>query len=146
MTEYLTKEQISLILKGEYKADFIEAFGIIHYHYEDCDEKDLVQTQKGGVRVHYKCKEAFDKMHEIALKEGIELEIISAYRSSKCQIEIFKHKFKDKEKVEGKKVKDTKELKKYKLLETNEKIPTLKEALKLVNGQVPLLISIKSGT
>jgi hypothetical protein len=97
MTEYLTKEQISLILKGEYKADFIEAFGIIHYHYEDCDEKDLVQTQKSGVRVHYKCKEAFDKMHETALKEGIELEIISAYRSSKCQIEIFKHKFKDKE-------------------------------------------------
>ena len=42
-----------------------------------------------------------------------------------------------------KKVKDTKELKKLRLLGTEEKIPTLKEALKLVNGQVPLLIEIK---
>lgn len=97
MKEKLTKKQISLILKGEYKANFIEAFGIIHYRYEDCDEKDLVQTQKDGVKVHYKCKDAFDKMYETALKEGIELEIISAYRSSKYQIEIFKYKFKDKE-------------------------------------------------
>lgn len=32
------------------------------------------------------------------------------------------------------------------LLNSNEKIPTLKQVLDLVNGQVPLLIEIKSGT
>ncbi len=36
------------------------------------------------------------------------------------------------------------ELEKIKLLKSNEKIPTLKEVLKLVNGKVPLLIEIKS--
>lgn len=97
MTEQLTKEQISSILKGEYKANFIKAFGIIHHHYDDCAEKDLVNTGKSGIRVHYKCKEAFDKMREFALKENIKLEIISGYRSSKYQIEIFKHKFKNKD-------------------------------------------------
>lgn len=40
-------------------------------------------------------------------------------------------------------VKDKKELKKFNLLDTNEKIPTLKEVLKEVDGKVPLLIEIK---
>jgi len=42
-----------------------------------------------------------------------------------------------------KKVKDVEELKKYNLLNTSEKIPTLQEVLDLVHGQVPILIEIK---
>ena len=45
MEEELTKEQISLILKGEYKANFIKAFGITHYHYSDCEDEKLVNTE-----------------------------------------------------------------------------------------------------
>lgn len=36
-----------------------------------------------------------------------------------------------------------KEIKKLKLLETKEKIPTLKEVLKLINGKVPIVIELK---
>lgn len=96
MQNKLSKEQISLILRGEYKADFIEAFGIIHFHYPDCKKEKLVNTENKNIKVHYKCLEAFNKMKKVALKDGIKLEIISGYRSSKYQIEIFKHKFKDK--------------------------------------------------
>ena len=42
-----------------------------------------------------------------------------------------------------KKVENVEQLKKLRLLNTNETIPTLKEALEFVNGQVPLLIEIK---
>ena len=42
-----------------------------------------------------------------------------------------------------KKVENVESLKKLKLLNTQETIPTLEEALKFVNGQVPLLIEIK---
>ena len=97
MEKELTKDQISLILKGEYKANFIKAFGIIHYHYPDCEEEKLVNTENENIKVHYKCLEAFNKMKEVALKDGIKLEIISGYRSSKYQIGIFKHKFKNPE-------------------------------------------------
>lgn len=37
------------------------------------------------------------------------------------------------------------ELNDYKLLESNETIPTFKEVLKLINGQVPLLVEFKAG-
>ncbi len=42
-------------------------------------------------------------------------------------------------------IKDEKELKTYRLLDTTQTIPTLKETLDFVNGQVPLLIEIKNG-
>ena len=96
MDKYLSKENIEKILCGEFKGNKIEAFGITHYHYEDCNEEDLVNTVLENVRVHKKCKDAFDKMQKDALSVGIELKIISGYRSSKYQIEIFKCKFKDK--------------------------------------------------
>ena len=95
MKKELTKEQISLILKGEYKANFIKAFGITHYHYSDCEDEKLVNTENEKIKVHYKCLEAFNEMKKEALKNNIELEIISGYRSSKYQIEIFKHKFRN---------------------------------------------------
>ena len=42
-----------------------------------------------------------------------------------------------------KQVKNVEELKKFKLLKSEEKIPTLEEALNLINDQVPILIEIK---
>lgn len=96
MKNFLSKEEIEKILSGNFKGDKIEAFGITHYHFEDCKEEDLVDTNLENVRVHKKCKLAFDKMQKDALKDNINLEIISGYRSSKYQIEIFKCKFKDK--------------------------------------------------
>lgn len=96
MDKKLTRNQIEKILAGTFEGDKIEAFGITHYRYDDCDEKDLVETNLENVRVHKKCKQAFDKMQKNALKDNIKLEIISGYRSSKYQIEIFKCRFKDK--------------------------------------------------
>lgn len=96
MDKILTNKQIEKILAGTFEGDKIEAFGITHYHYDDCNEEDLVETDRKNIRVHKKCKQAFDKMQQDALKDNIKLEIISGYRSSKYQIEIFKCKFKDK--------------------------------------------------
>jgi len=42
-----------------------------------------------------------------------------------------------------KKVKNVKELKKFRLLKTKEKIPTLQEVLDFVNGKTPLIIELK---
>lgn len=38
------------------------------------------------------------------------------------------------------------EIKKYNLLDTNEKIPTLEQVLKLINGNVPILLELKVDT
>ena len=96
MNKHLSKKDIEKILNGTFKGNKIDAFGVTHYHYEDCNEKDLVDTSLKNVRVHKKCKQAFDIMQKDALQDGIKLEMISGYRSSKYQIEIFKCKFKDK--------------------------------------------------
>ena len=95
MNNTLTSTEIAQIIKGEYRGKYIKAFGITHYHFGDCTEKDLVFTPEKNIQVHYKCLEAFNKMKEAALIDGIILEIISGYRSSKYQIEIFKYKFKN---------------------------------------------------
>lgn len=97
MENKLTEEQINKIISGQYFDSCIKAFGITHYHYNDCDENNLVEIDNGKIRVHKKCKSAFDKMQKEAKKDGINLKIVSGYRSSKYQIEVFKHKFKDTE-------------------------------------------------
>ena len=97
MNENFNKEKITKIIKGEYKADFIKSFGVIHYHYDDCKECDLVECENKSIKVHKKCKLAFDKMQKVAQKDNINLEIISGYRSSKYQIEVFKYKFAEKD-------------------------------------------------
>lgn len=79
------------IIAGEFKGDKICAFGITHYRYEDCKEEDLVEY--GDYKLHKACLDAFLKMQSDALKSGLNLEIVSAYRSSKYQIEVFKRKF-----------------------------------------------------
>ena len=79
------------IIEGKFSGDEICAFGITHYRYSDCDTENLVEY--GDYKLHRACLEAFLKMQSDAKKENLNLEIVSAYRSSKYQIEVFKRKF-----------------------------------------------------
>lgn len=79
------------IIEGKFIGDKICVFGITHYRYEDCSEKDLVEY--GGYKLHKNCLDAFLEMQACAKKENLNLEIVSAYRSSKYQTEVFKRKF-----------------------------------------------------
>ncbi|MCQ2738996.1 MAG: D-alanyl-D-alanine carboxypeptidase family protein [bacterium] len=95
----LSEKEIQEILNGTYTNEKIVILGIntqnkkiekvIHYKYLDCNVEDLV-TLSNGIRVHKKCKEAFDKMKQDAKKDGINLKIVSGYRSTKYQIGLFK--------------------------------------------------------
>ena len=91
--EELTKKSI---VNGTYKDDKISEFGITHLHYEDCDKNELVKVNEEDF-LHKKCAEAFEKMQKAALKDGIEIFVVSGFRSSEEQIEVFSRKFKDKE-------------------------------------------------
>ena len=42
----LNKEEVSQLLKGEYKVEKVFCFGITHFKYSDCDEKDLEQVDE----------------------------------------------------------------------------------------------------
>ena len=79
------------ILTGKYNADKIEKFGITHYKYKDCVPEDLVVF---GKPLHKDCANALKIMRQAAKKDGITLRLISGFRSSEYQIEIFKCKFK----------------------------------------------------
>ncbi|MBQ3310909.1 D-alanyl-D-alanine carboxypeptidase family protein [bacterium] len=92
----LTKEDISNLLNGKYNNEKVCAFGITHFKYSDCNEEDLVQVDE-VIRVHKKCKKAFDKMQNAAKEDKIRIKIVSGYRSSKYQIDIFKRKFLNKD-------------------------------------------------
>jgi len=87
----LSDKEKQKIIAGKFKGDKICAFGITHYCYEDCPEKDLVKY--GDFKLHSACLKAFLKMQSDARKDGLNLEIVSAYRSSTYQIEVFKRKF-----------------------------------------------------
>ena len=78
------------ILTGKYKSDKITKFGITHYRYKDCNPEDLLVM---GKPLHKSCANALREMRTAARKDGIILRLISGYRSSKYQIEIFKCKF-----------------------------------------------------
>lgn len=79
------------IIEGKFAGDKICAFGITHYRYMDCLPENLVEF--GEYKLHKTCLDAFLKMQTDAKKENLNLEIVSAYRSSIYQIEVFKRKF-----------------------------------------------------
>jgi len=79
------------ILNGEAKTETIKKFGITHYRYEDCKISDLTAVDK--CRVHKDCAAAFKAMKEAAKKDGANLRIVSGYRSSQYQKQVFKSKF-----------------------------------------------------
>jgi len=79
------------ILNGNVKQNQIEKFGITHYRYDDCTPSDLTVVNK--YKVHKDCAEAFKKMKEDAKKENCKLKVVSGYRSSKYQKQVFRSKF-----------------------------------------------------
>ena len=81
------------IIKGNYKGDFINFKGIIHFRYFECERKDLIETQTGEL-IHKNAYNAFIEMQKNAKKEGINLFIESGFRSVEEQKEIFPKKFK----------------------------------------------------
>lgn len=91
----MTDKLISDITKGSYLGDKIIYGGITHYKYEDCAESDLVTTDN-GIRVHRDVEGSFVKMQEKAKGEGIDIFILSGFRSVEYQKEIFPMKFIDK--------------------------------------------------
>lgn len=91
----LTKEDVQKVLQGTFEDEKIYAFGITHFKYQDCKEADIVNIDE-TIRVHKKCKKAFDEMQRVAKEDKIKIKIVSGYRSSTYQTEIFKRKFLDK--------------------------------------------------
>lgn len=83
---------IQEITTGNYKGEKIVYGGITHYKYKDCNEKNLVTC--GKKQVHKTLAEAFTKMQQEAFKDGVDLEIISGFRSIEYQKTIFPCKFK----------------------------------------------------
>lgn len=79
------------IISGAEKSDVISKFGITHYRYTDCALKYLVKVD--GFRVRKDCAEAFKEMKKAAKKEGVKLKVVSGYRSSHYQIQVFRRKF-----------------------------------------------------
>lgn len=89
---FYSKENIKKILKNEYSAEYIKLFGIIHFRYQDCKKDNLIFISP-QISAHKDCILAFEKMHQDALIDNINLKIISGYRSSNYQITIFKKNF-----------------------------------------------------
>lgn len=85
------KREFDDIINGESIDSVINKFGITHYRYEDCQRGDLVKVD--GFPVHKACAEAFKLMKSSAKKDGINIKIVSGYRSSHYQIQVFKRKF-----------------------------------------------------
>lgn len=95
----ITPEEILEIVNGTCAKDKITAFGITHYKYDDCKSSDMVTFLNASgdkMSVHKDCKKAFDEMQADAKKEGINIDIISSFRSKKRQVHVFAKKFKDK--------------------------------------------------
>ena len=84
-------KELKEILTGKCKSPKITKFGITHYKYDDCKSEDIVVM---GKPLHKSCANALKTMRIAARKDGITLRLISGYRSSEYQIEIFKCKFK----------------------------------------------------
>lgn len=86
---------IKKILNGTCEGEKIKYAGITHLKYEDCDENNLINFTKER-KVHKKVLSAFEKMKSSAEKDGIEIFILSGFRSKSYQKDLFKIKFKDK--------------------------------------------------
>lgn len=87
------KHEFDDIINGTEKGPAIKLFGISHYKYEDCPREDLVKVD--GFPVKKDCAEAFKKMKLAAKRDGIKIKVVSGYRSSHYQIQVFRCRFKD---------------------------------------------------
>lgn len=62
-----------------------------HLPYKDCKKEDLVKIN--GMEVHQKTADSFSKMQKAAAKDGINLRIVSGFRSTQRQVKTFAKKF-----------------------------------------------------
>ena len=90
-TKPSTKREYDDILAGTSTSARIKKFGITHYRYKDCKPSNLVSV--GRCKVHSACADAFKEMQAAAKKEGLNIRIVSGYRSSEYQITVFKRRF-----------------------------------------------------
>ena len=90
----MVKRPFDDIIAGTYKGNYINVFGITHYRYDDCVQSRLVEAGD-EIKVRDDCAEAFKNMQTAAKKDGVKIRIVSGYRSSEYQIQIFKRKFKN---------------------------------------------------
>lgn len=87
------KREFDDIINGTETSSKIEKFGITHYRYEDCELSQLVKVD--GFRIRKDCAAAFKEMKKSAKRDGIRIKVVSGYRSSHYQIQVFRRKFKD---------------------------------------------------
>ncbi len=87
----LQDDEIQLVVNGSYDKKQISYKGITHYRYNDCPNDKLISI--GYCRVHKDLADAFKEMQTAAKKDGIDLKVVSGYRSSKYQIQVFRSKF-----------------------------------------------------
>lgn len=85
------KREYDDIISGNATTDTIKKFGITHYRYKDCAPADITSVDK--CYVHKDCAAAFKAMRAEAAKSGLKLKIVSGYRSSEYQKQVFKRKF-----------------------------------------------------
>ena len=83
--------EYEMIIKGTLKSKCITKFGITHYKYDDCEPDKLIKVN--GYKVHKDCAEAFNEMKKASKKEGLKLNVVSGYRSSTYQKQVFKRNF-----------------------------------------------------
>jgi LAS superfamily LD-carboxypeptidase LdcB len=85
---------IEEISTGNFDGEVIKYAGITHYKFSDCKLENLVTCC--GKRVHKQLAKAFRQMRKAAKKDGIDLVIVSGFRSIHYQKSIFPYKFKNK--------------------------------------------------
>lgn len=85
------KKEFDDIINGTVKDFKIKKFGITHFKYKDCELNQLIKVD--GFRIRKDCAEAFKTMKKAAKKDGINIRVVSGYRSSHYQIQVFKSKF-----------------------------------------------------
>ena len=88
------KQQMKIQLtEGTFNGEIVEYCGITHFKYSDCPQTELV-TLSNGEELHKNCAKAFNIMQKAAQKDGINIEVVSGYRSTESQKTIFPRKFK----------------------------------------------------
>lgn len=86
--------EITKITTGTYNGDKVVYGGITHYKYSDCKPSEIVTVN--GMKVHKDCAAAFKKMQQAAKEQGIDLRIVSGFRSTEYQKTVFPKKFTNK--------------------------------------------------
>ncbi len=82
------------ITKGTYNGDKVKIGSVTHFKYADAKQENLINYS--GIKVHKKCAENFQKMQADAKRAGVNLNIVSGYRSCEYQKSVFAKKFIDK--------------------------------------------------